>query len=280
MTRTAKMMESLLPPVVKRGLLFLLTRNYYAGTYRTWAEARGDATGYDADVILEKCKTALLKVKSGEAAYERDSVVFETMEHPFAVLAGLLKGALASDGRLSVLDFGGSLGSTYYQCRHFLADLKTLRWNIVEQGKFVACGREHFETEELRFYDTVGDCLRQGKPDVLLLSSVLQYIEEPHALLKELLREGIGIVIVDRTPFHQQGSRDILTVQNVPFHIYRASYPCWLFSRERFLASFAGAYSIAAEYDALGGTIDTGRMAAAYRGFIFQHREGFRDAGK
>ena len=59
----------------------------WSGNYANWEEADSFATGYDDHSILEKCKTALLKVKNGEAAYERDSVLFDKMQYNWALLA-------------------------------------------------------------------------------------------------------------------------------------------------------------------------------------------------
>jgi hypothetical protein len=53
--------------------------------------------GYDNDTILKKCKDALLKVKNGEAVYERYSVLFDKVQHSFPVLAGLLRAAIANE---------------------------------------------------------------------------------------------------------------------------------------------------------------------------------------
>lgn len=94
----------------------------------------------------------MLKVKNGEAVYKRDSVLLDKIHCSFPVLAGLLATVFANKGNLSVLDFGGSLASSYYQCRGFLSDLKSLRRSIVEQPKFLECGKELFESEELKFY--------------------------------------------------------------------------------------------------------------------------------
>ncbi len=51
------------------------------GNYAIWDEAKKQCTGYDTTSILEKVKQAILKVKNGEAAYERDSVIFDTIEY-------------------------------------------------------------------------------------------------------------------------------------------------------------------------------------------------------
>jgi hypothetical protein len=38
-----------------------------SGHYHSWDEAMAVSTGYDSEVILEKTREALLKVKNGEA---------------------------------------------------------------------------------------------------------------------------------------------------------------------------------------------------------------------
>ena len=113
----------------------------YSGDYASWQDALANSMGYDSGIILEKVSSALAKVRSGEAVYERDSVLFDKVEHSFPLLAGLFRVAVENEGKLSVLDFGGSLGSTYFQCRDFLSVLPQLNWCIVEQDKFVGRGR-------------------------------------------------------------------------------------------------------------------------------------------
>src|SRR5205823_2837625 len=101
-------------------------------------------------------------------------------------LAALLRASVRK-GSLSVLDFGGALGSSYFQCRKFLSPLRHLRWSVVEQAAQVACGRADFSNDELVFYESVEACLKQETPDLLVLSSVLQYLPDPHKTLSELL---------------------------------------------------------------------------------------------
>ena len=205
-----------------------------SGEYRSWEEAVSASTGYGDDMILEKTRLALLKVKNGDAAYERDSVVFADIQHAWPLLAGLLWVAARSGGTLNVLDFGGSLGSTYFQNRAFLRRVPGVLWNIIEQPRHVETGRQWFEDECLRFYFRVEDCLAETQPNVILLSSVLQYLEHPYELLGQLLRLPCDHVIIDRTPIWG-GPADRLCVQYVPRRIYRASYPSWIFSEQRLL---------------------------------------------
>ncbi|MDP2136964.1 MAG: methyltransferase, TIGR04325 family [Candidatus Didemnitutus sp.] len=222
----------------------------YHGDYPDFAAARADSTGYEDGVILERTRVALHKVLRGEAAYERDSVTFEKLELPYPLLALLLRVAAENLGRLSVLDFGGSLGSTYFLCRRFLGGLPHVEWSIVEQPAHVALGQREFANQTLRFYPTIQDCRKERSPKVLLLSGVLQCLPEPWAFLKEAASEGFDWIIFDRTPFIE-GAKDRLTIERVAPRIYPASYPAWFFSRDRLADNLPTGWEIVAEFDAL-----------------------------
>lgn len=243
------------PPLMVQGYYALrgrLRKNSFClfGNYRTWDEAVRNSTGYDSEIILEKTKTALLKVKNGEAVYERDSVLFDDVQYVWPLLAGLMWVAAQARGNLNVLDFGGSLGSTYFQNRAFLRRLSDVRWNIIEQPKYVEMGKKWFEDDRLKFYPCVEDCLAKTQPNVIILSSVLQYLEHPYDKLLELLELRCNHIIIDRTPFWD-GPADRLCVQNVPPTIYLASYPSWIFSMQRFRAYLSNKWNIVAEFDSL-----------------------------
>ena len=244
----------------------------YNGNYSSWQEALANSTGYDSDLILDKVSTALLKVKSGEAVYERDSVLFDRIEHPFPLLAALLRAAVDKEGELTVLDFGGSLGSTYFQCRDFLSVLPQLKWCIVEQEKFVRRGREYFETDQLRFFFTMQECMEKEKPNVMLFSSVLQYIKDPYELLKLAMGTEVQYIVIDRTQFSAL-NRDWLSVQSVPPEIYSASYPCWIFSESNFRRFLSEQFDLIADFDALGGNCHVvGGVDFTYKGMIWRRK--------
>ncbi len=130
-----------------------------------------------------------------------------------------------------------------------------------------AAGRENFENAELRFFTTLDDALRAGKPDVVLLSSVLQYLERPYALLEELGRLEGAALVVDRTPC-AESSRDLLSVQTVPSEIYRGSYPCWIFSRDRLEAALAKRHSMVASFRDPAGALHSDRGECWLQGYV------------
>lgn len=236
----------------------------YFGDYGSWAEAARDAGGYDSDVIFEKVRSAVLKVKSGEAACERDSVTFDRIQYSWPLLSCLLWAAGRNGNRLDVIDFGGALGSSYFQNIKFLAHLSELKWKVVEQRKFVDFGRAQVETGGLKFYYTIDECEKDGKPDAVILSSVIQYIESPYELLSAIAAKRPGYVIVDRTPFFDEGPDRIL-VQKVPPQIYDASYPVRILNRGRFVDFMSRGYDLFEDFETPGSA----NVGCVFRGFLF-----------
>ena len=243
----------------------------FRGDYKSWKDAVKDSVGYDSDIIVSKVLDSSLKVIHGKAAYERDSVTFKKIQYSWPLLAGLLWIASCKNNRLNIVDYGGSLGSSYRQNNSFFNHLQKLRWSIVEQEKFVRCGKEHFENEHLKFYDDLKTCCLENQPDAILFSSVIQYLEKPYALLEEVLSLKFDFLIFDRTTFIESGE-DRLTKQKVKPTIYGASYPVWFFNREKFLAFLSRDYELVAEFDALAGIIRIGNRYGNEKGFIFSRR--------
>ena len=227
--------KDLLPPLFARQL-----RRFrgiaFEGPFATWDEAKQRSSGYDDEKILDKVLEATLKVKHGEAVFERDSVLFDEIQYSWPVTAGLLWVAAREGGRLSVLDFGGSLGGSYFQNCKFLEGLTSVRWSVVEQAHFVEAGRKHIQDERLVFYPTIAECVAAEKPNVVLLSSVVHYLEDPYAVLDELVRSGSDLVVVDLTIVNKE-LEDRVFLQHVPKGIYEASYPCYSLSENRLIKS-------------------------------------------
>jgi len=220
----------------------------YEGDFPSWEAARkASPGGYDSPEIMARVRESAGKVRDGLAAFERDGVCFEKREYDFPLLACLLRVASDSGNRLRVIDFGGSLGSTYYQCRPFLGGLSELVWTVVEQPHFVECGQKEFEDGRLRFRDSIASC---EEADVVLISGSLQFLAEPFAVLDQLAAVGAHWLILDRTPVIA-GDRNVITVQRVPAAIYgsEASYPSWLFATNRLREFLQQTWTIEIEVD-------------------------------
>ena len=235
------------PLVVRRAKRALFGWRWFRGRYPTWAAASPHAVGYDGPGILDKVLQATLEVKAGRAAYERDSVLFHEPAIEADLLACLEQVAAERGGRLRVLDFGGSLGTTYWQHRGALGRQAELRWDVVEQPHFVEAGRQHLQDGTLRFFATIEEAARDGGHDMLLASGVLHCLPDPHTWLDRWARTGPPVLLFHNLPLHDDGP-DHVRIEHVPPEIYPASYPVWFFNRAGFLGHFADHYDVARSY--------------------------------
>ncbi len=259
MEKIKTFLKAFIPPIFFQIIKLLLASNKpvkktWSGNYTNWNEAKKISTGYEHEQILEKCKNALLKIKSGEAKYERDSVLFKTIQYSWPLLSALQKVALENNGNLTVVDFGGSLGSSYFQNKDFLNIDIRLKWCVVEQPQFVECGKKYFQNDSLFFYNSLDECIKEHKPQILLLNSVIPYIEKPYELLNQLYTYEFSYIFIDRTSFIDD-IQERITLQIVPQEIYDASYPCWFLNESKLFNHFQRAYLKIADFQCYDTTI-------------------------
>jgi putative methyltransferase (TIGR04325 family) len=255
MSRYAQVVRSLTPPAIwnlgKSRLPWLVrilgghyTHIRFTGDYATWEDARRASSGYDAPAILKKTREALLKVMHGKNRWEQDAMVSDNETMHWPLLACLSRIAARNRrAELRVLDFGGSLGSTYFWCRPFFENDFALSWRVVEQPGHVKTGRADFQNDELRFHFTVEESLAEQQPDVLLLSGVLHFLPQPEAWLENLRGWKIPNLLIDRTPLWPRPHHR-LTVQHVPAEIYEASYPAWFLAERRIISLIERDYAL------------------------------------
>ncbi len=268
-----RLAEQMLPPFAYRAAAVAFHRarhdaTLFSGTYANWDEVAAVASGYDSTDILEKARAAMRVTRADPDVFERDSVILPQPEYSFPALAALLWVASQRKDGLDIVDFGGSLGSSYFQFRRFLTKVNPLRWAVVEQPHFVQCGQEEFADDVLSFHHQIDDALGIQRRDILFASSVLQYLPDPHSFVANLARFDFEYILLDRTAFHE-GREDRLTLQHNPTAIYRASYPAWFFAEARFLANFPPSYELVFAFDGR----DQVHLAGGrpyYRGFLFK----------
>ena len=271
--RAPAWLKPLIPPALLRAARRLAGDGLrLRGPYASWAQARAAASGYDDPAILERVRDAARRVKRGEAAYERDGVAFARPAAPRILVEALRAAAAHDGGRLRVLDYGGALGGLYRQCGPALPDLADIAWRVVEQPHYAAAGSAEFADEHLSFFSSIADATAGWRPNAVVLSSVLQYLEDPYAVIAAVSRLEPAIVVIDRTPF-TAGGPDLVAVQDVPASIYRASYPSWILDERRVRGAFAD-YDVVGVHDSPEGEVRSGGLVAHYRSLILRHRSG------
>jgi putative methyltransferase (TIGR04325 family) len=270
-SRSFSFIKQLVPPIFLT--LLKKTGKYgWSGDYKNWQEAKELTVTYDDSVILDKVKQALLKVRSGEAVYERDSVLFREIQYSWPLLSALMWITMQNNGVLRVADFGGSLGSSYFQNRIFLASVPELQWNIIEQENFVTCGQKYFQDDFLHFFYSPDQMIAmQGLPDILVLSCVIPYLEKPYEVLTRLMQYKIPYILVDNTYFNYE-DRDRICVQIVPSEIYKASYPCWMLNYHRVNKTLSDTYALISEHQNDSFIFLDGKKIQ-YKGLLFKIKE-------
>ena len=227
----------------------------YRGTFSNWADAMTSSGGYQdpqiAKIVSESAQTVLL----GKAVYERDSVTFASRQYSFQIAAALMWAGLHNKGSLKVLDFGGGFGTSYIQNKPFLSMLNMVSWIIVEQKTFINEARRHFQKSGLIFSENIFDSLSEDKPNLVLLSSSLQYIEHPWDILKHIIESDVEMIVFDRTIFSDE-SIDFITQQRVPESIFSASIPLWIFSESKFRKFMERRYKLISCFESSQSTVN------------------------
>jgi putative methyltransferase (TIGR04325 family) len=241
----------------------------YSGRYETWAAAERDAVNPEPETAIVRLAAATDAVRTGAGPYEQDSVVFPPPAEAAHILRLVDEIAAARGAGLRVLDFGGSLGSKYFWVRRHLDPNVRLDWDVVELARWVAHGTREFATESLHFSETIEEAVARGRPDLVLCCGVLQYIQDPFAILERLMAAAPEYILLDRTPYSVSGTAEIV-LQRVSAQIYPAAHASWLLSEADLLAVMARSYELVSRFSYR--QVYTRR--AVFRGHVFRRIAG------
>ena len=204
------------------------------GPYGSYAEALADASGYDSPMVVQQVEDATLAVLEGRAAYERDGTAFQT--RPDLAIYKVIRDVVTPHS--TIADFGGGLGGLFISAPELFP--QSCRLLVIEQASMVETGLRLARTHrlQLEFLDS-GE---QTVPplDVLIFSSVLQYLSDPWATVERVIRCcAPKVVIIDRTAIRRGTSRWYLQT-NAGYYAESVSYPVQVLERRRLLRAFSG----------------------------------------
>ena len=216
--------------------------------YQTWREAEDDCDPYDEHAIHEKLKSATLKVKNGEAIYERDGIIYDQVYYSWPLLSHLMLAASQNNNQLSLIDFGGSLGTTFFQNKKYLHQLDKVQWDVVELGYLIETGKKEIAEKGIDFFYTIEDAIKaNGKHNILITNGVLPYLEKPYELFDLFKSFDFEYIIIESTYFNYE-ARDRICIQKTNPKAYTAFYPCWLLDYEKVKVYFLDKYTVFNEY--------------------------------
>ena len=222
-------LKDFVPPVLRNLLLRVgFAGNRFRYGFKSWEEASAKCSGYNSGVITEALVTASRRVQDQEVAYERDGVEFDAIQYSWPLVAAIL-GSPRSTSKLRVLDWGGSLGSTYRQNKDLIVAAGVeVEWVVLEQDHLVEIGTREFSNTQLSFRSNI-ESVPVGYFDLVIFASSICYIDSPNRILEQVKSLSPRAIAFDRTPIVKKGA-ELIGIQTVGRKIYRASYPIRIFS--------------------------------------------------
>jgi putative methyltransferase (TIGR04325 family) len=253
-------LRQLTPPLIWK----VLKRRHWGfyGHYKNFEAAPAKENFYAEEIIFERVKEAFAVFDRGEAYFERDSRPIRERVYNWPII-----GLIQSFGKVKVLDFGGGFGTAYWQNLEFIKDHLT-SWTIVEQGHYVDYLKPKFKGHpQLRFCKTIDEA---EKPDVVILSGVIQYIAEPYKLLSQIKALDAKYIIFDRTPMVKEGEERV-TVQKLNPKIYPVDLKAWFLNERKLVDFFSREYSWVCRFNESPIEIEEGQ--GFYEGYYFRKRD-------
>lgn len=238
-------------------------------SYASWEDAKARADGYEQTNIVDQAFDAALATKNNGNVFERDGQIVDHADVPYPLIAVLLRAALKNNGEVRVLDFGGAFGTSYFQCRPWLQELKHIRWCVVEQAHYVQKAKEGIADDVLSFADSIETAYEQGEYDVVLCSGVLQYVASPEQIFQALLKHKPPFVVIDRTPVTAKAQDSIAVQKQSSAGLPPSSYPVRLFAEQSLHFPLQQGYKIESQFEALDPPMGSLRRKVTFKGIIF-----------
>ena len=216
-------------------LIFKISNKiYFSDEKKSWSSAINSSQSYQDKIIFDKVIKCFEKIKNKKTEfYERDGWIFNQKPDESDLIEFLKKNVSKKNTPFQVLDYGGSLGSRYFSNYNFVKNNK-IYWNIVEQSRFVKYGKRNLQTDNLKFFNSLSECLNYKKMNCVIFSGSLQYLENYYQILNEMKKENITYIFIDNLPLSNYNQNKIF-VQNISKKIYNSSYPIHIFSKKAFI---------------------------------------------
>jgi putative methyltransferase (TIGR04325 family) len=200
--------------------LFSINRILIIKQASSWDFALNNSLNYNQDKLVNNIFLATQNVLNKKYSYESDGVNFNNLKIDHNFLESLKK-CIKTDNTI-LLDFGGSLGTTFFKYHNLISINKSIEWFIVEQEKIFEKSKILNFPKNLKFFKNIDEI--QVKPDIILLGSVLQYIEHYKKLLKNLISLKPNYIFIERTIFSINNLESIYIQENY-FNFKKTSYP-------------------------------------------------------
>lgn len=194
----------------------------FKGVFETFEQAiksapQNKAIGYnDAKLAQEYYKDA------GQIEAVRD--------YDYPMLFWLQSIFNATTNNVSIVDFGGNVGTHYYAYEKYIRYPEGLKWTVLDVPEIIRFAKELAKTRpsaQLELTDK-NDCIEDK--DIFMASGSIQYVKELASMLKPILKKPRSLLI-NRIALYE--GEQFVTLQNGG----KTFYPQYVFNRLSFIDS-------------------------------------------
>ena len=222
--------EWFLPPKIKVWVRALLSRFTGFRKVESWESAVRKSSGYESVNIVEPIVAAARQLQSNS------QTTFVSNPRYQQIAAGMLfsisQERFSNGEPIRVLDVGGAGADYFYQFQEFAPHIN-FDWTVLETPVLAEAMSNEFgrNLTNLRWVSSIENT--NETYDVILCSSVFQYVEKPFELLATLVKKS-GFLIVNRISL-VDSSEHFVAMQRIITNGKRASYPVHFFAEKKFL---------------------------------------------
>jgi putative methyltransferase (TIGR04325 family) len=196
----------------------------------SWNTALAKSIGYESSSVVGPVIEAARQLRNDC----QEAALATSRYHQVAsgMLCCIAQYDLKKNQPIRVLDFGGGSADYFFQFEKFVPHI-SFEWTVLETPALAEAmqrdlGHDH---ANLRWVDSFEKTSESY--DVVLCSSVLQYVEKPFEVLDQLVKKS-QFLILNRLPLVDTAEH-FVAVQRIVTKRKRGSYPAHFFSESKFM---------------------------------------------
>ena len=221
---------ALLPEPLKIGLRGILAPIIGFRVTKNWQSAVSGSSGYQSPQTIST-------IEGSDPVVDKSSIKQNFLGNRYlqvasAILSGLNLETLKADTTIRVLDIGGGLGEYFFLLRDNMPNLK-FEWLILETPALCQLAKTKYtNSPEVSWTDALNDSNQTF--NIVLLSSVIQYVEMPFELI-EMAMQKAPLLIFNRLPLSTH-AHNLVCIQRPGLLETKGSYPVHILSERLFMS--------------------------------------------
>ena len=221
---------ALLPEPLKIGLRGILAPFIGFRVTKNWESAVSGSSGYQSPKTTST-------IEGSDPVVDRQTINQNFLGNRYiqvasAILSGLNFEQLKPDTPIRLLDIGGGLGEYFFLLQKHLPNIK-FEWLILETPALCQLVEtKQIVTQGVSWTDTLNNSVQTF--DIVLLSSVIQYVEKPFELIETAMQKA-PLLIFNRLPLSKNPHNSVC-IQRPGLLETKGSYPVHMLSEKLFLS--------------------------------------------